>query len=220
MESNVPEIKEFWSTGWENDFTPYHKAELNTSYHKHVKWLLSDDQKSRVFFPFCGKCVDMKWMYDEGHEVIGIEGVELPIIEFFKESQIEYEVLDVQGGTLKVYQSKDGRLKLYYGNYYDMRSTGEDPFTAVWDRGALEAIPASERQLYVQLMMSLMSPGSRCLVEVAERSDDLGPPYFISPEELTALYGADYSVIFLESYQEEKQPPTVKHFNMYSVQKS
>ncbi|EFX78967.1 hypothetical protein DAPPUDRAFT_319878 [Daphnia pulex] len=46
--------------------------------------------KLRIFVPLCGKTQNLRWLYDLGHEVVGSDGVEKPILEFFKEQGLIY----------------------------------------------------------------------------------------------------------------------------------
>uniref|UniRef100_A0A674A8S8 Thiopurine S-methyltransferase n=1 Tax=Salmo trutta TaxID=8032 RepID=A0A674A8S8_SALTR len=39
----------------------------------------------RFFFPLCGKAVDMKWLADMGHPVVGVDIAEMGSMQFFED---------------------------------------------------------------------------------------------------------------------------------------
>ncbi|KAK3103080.1 hypothetical protein FSP39_016310 [Pinctada imbricata] len=182
---------------------------------------LQEEVLLKIFVPLCGKSVDMKWLYDQGHEIVGIEGAETAVQQFFDESKISFTTSSIKDGILKLYQSDDGRIRLYVGNYYNIDMTGENNFLFIWDRGSLEAIDKSDREKYVKLMTSLMSPGCRLLLEVADRDDDMGPPFCIDKEEITNLFGSCSSVEYLEKEDTSKETSAIfkKGFKLYSIEK-
>ena len=49
--------------------------------------------------PLCGKTRDLKFLYDLGHSVIGIEAMEKAAQEFFDEHKLEAKKRDVQEGV-------------------------------------------------------------------------------------------------------------------------
>merc|ERR1712137_1006755 len=57
---------------------------------KHVDRLTQKRDKQRIFVPLCGKSIDMKWLADRGHEVIGNEAVDEGCRLFFEEQRIPY----------------------------------------------------------------------------------------------------------------------------------
>lgn len=115
--------------------------------------------KTRVLIWFCWR------IYDEGHEVIGVDGVEKPILDFFKEQSLEYvKEIDQHGiVTFSVsfnfssfdssfdriiflqWQTKDGRLKIYNCDLCDLDPTICGTFDGIWDRRSLTAIPPTDR---------------------------------------------------------------------------
>ncbi|KAG0709121.1 Thiopurine S-methyltransferase [Chionoecetes opilio] len=69
---------------------------------KYIKALLPSEP-ARVFVPLCGKSPDMRWLYERGNTVVGVEGVEMPVKEFFEShSDLKHTVEDVSFG--KVYK--------------------------------------------------------------------------------------------------------------------
>ncbi|XP_029591830.1 probable thiopurine S-methyltransferase [Salmo trutta] len=61
----------------------------------------------RFFFPLCGKAVDMKWLADMGHPVVGVDIAEMGSMQFFEDQTLIYseEVVPAIPGA-KVYKVK------------------------------------------------------------------------------------------------------------------
>ncbi|VDI52776.1 Hypothetical predicted protein [Mytilus galloprovincialis] len=53
---------------WKEDKT-IHTPKLCTMFTKHVDKMLNNREKIKIFVPHCGKAVEIKWLWDKGHEV-------------------------------------------------------------------------------------------------------------------------------------------------------
>jgi thiopurine S-methyltransferase len=64
------------------------------------------------------------------------------------------------------------------------------PFDALYDRGALVALPEDLRSRYVEHTNSLLKPGAMRLVITLEYDQSVvnGPPFSVSAEELTTYW--------------------------------
>ncbi|UYV80256.1 TPMT [Cordylochernes scorpioides] len=60
---------------------------------KHFPRLQNGRDAITIFVPLCGKAMDLKWLYDQGHSVIGVEIVLRPILDFFKEHGLHCDKL-------------------------------------------------------------------------------------------------------------------------------
>jgi thiopurine S-methyltransferase len=73
---------EFWNERWQQRHIGFHLG------HPH-DWLVAAHERfpaaSRIYVPLCGKTVDLVWLRDQGHEVIGCEFVASAIQDFFRE---------------------------------------------------------------------------------------------------------------------------------------
>ncbi|XP_028819254.1 probable thiopurine S-methyltransferase isoform X2 [Denticeps clupeoides] len=156
----------------------------------------------RFFFPLCGKAVDMKWLADMGHSVVGVEFSEKGIRQFFEEQNVSYEeaaVPDLPGA--KLFKSTDGKISLYQSDIYNFSSTIAGKFGAIWDRGSLVAINPCDRNRYAALITSLMDKDCRYLLDTFLYNPELykGPPFFVSDEEVEHLFGQMCDIELLES---------------------
>ncbi|CAN7989162.1 unnamed protein product, partial [Ixodes hexagonus] len=58
---------------------------------KHQDVILAGKRDAQVFVPLCGKALELKWFYEKGHRVVGVEVVEDPVRAFFDENTLPYE---------------------------------------------------------------------------------------------------------------------------------
>ncbi|CAG2201482.1 TPMT [Mytilus edulis] len=128
---------------------------------KHVDKMLNSREKVKTFVPFCGKVVEMKWLWDKGHEVVGVECGEEAIKDFFTENKIDYSIVEVPEVKGKLYKSDDGRIRLYCCDFYLFNSAIQSDFEAVWDSGALNAVNLDDQEKYVNIIKSLI--GNKCI---------------------------------------------------------
>ncbi|XP_063397377.1 probable thiopurine S-methyltransferase [Mytilus trossulus] len=158
MEENM--TVDMWAKAWEEGKTS-HLPELCNVFTKHFDKMLNSRKKVKCFVPLCGKAVEMKWLWDKGHEVVGVECGEVALKEFFEENKIGCSLVQIPELKGKLYKSDDGRIRLYCCDFYLFNSTIEGEFGAVWDSGALNAINATDQEKYVAIIKSLM--GNKCV---------------------------------------------------------
>uniref|UniRef100_A0A2K6AUG5 Thiopurine S-methyltransferase n=1 Tax=Macaca nemestrina TaxID=9545 RepID=A0A2K6AUG5_MACNE len=148
---------EEWQDKWVNGKTAFHLEQGHQLLKKHLDTFLKDKSGLRVFFPLCGKAVEMKWFANRGHSVIGVEISELGIREFFTEQNLSYTeepITKIPGA--KVFKSSSGNISLYCCSIFDFPRTNIGKFDMIWDRGALVAINPGDRKRYADTMLSLL----------------------------------------------------------------
>ena len=64
---------------------------------------------SRIFVPLCGKAGDLIWLRDreEGNVIVGVEGVESVVEQFFQENGVEFVKGDLEGIKGTRFQVRD-----------------------------------------------------------------------------------------------------------------
>uniref|UniRef100_A0A3B4B7G0 Thiopurine S-methyltransferase n=1 Tax=Periophthalmus magnuspinnatus TaxID=409849 RepID=A0A3B4B7G0_9GOBI len=73
---------EEWVTSWEKGQTGFHEAKGSKLLQINIDKVLAGRTGVKFFFPLCGKAVDMKWLADMGHTVVGVEISEKAIREY------------------------------------------------------------------------------------------------------------------------------------------
>ncbi|XP_030847420.1 probable thiopurine S-methyltransferase [Strongylocentrotus purpuratus] len=192
---------ERWSEGWAEGRTSFHRTYVHKSLLEFQSKLLVK-KPSRVLVPLCGKTLDMRWFAEEGHEVVGVEGVLQAVMEFFQEQELPYKESDVPGlKGAKLFENEDKKIKIYLCDFFQFSKDFAGQFDAIWDRGSLVAIDPSLRQQYTDLLLSVLSPGGRILNEVfeynPEEREPKGPPHCVPEEVIQKLFGERFSIQLL-----------------------
>lgn len=184
-----------WDEAWKTGRTPFHLQKPHVLLVKQFEKRTDKRDNLKVFFPFCGKTVDMIYLLEHGHRVVGLDCSEDAIQKFQKEHEttlgemIKQPLGDIDGF---VYRTQDDRLRLYCCDLYKYTSDLEGMFDIIWERGGLSAVNETDQRKYAEKMMSLMSPGCKyCMIRlIFDQSLISTPPHSISDEQLQELFGS------------------------------
>lgn len=181
---------DFWHNRWENNLTGFHLNEVNP--HLTANWsALNLKAESRIFVPLCGKSLDLVWLAEQGHEVIGCELSTLAVEAFFSENKLTAERSQI--GDLELWQSE--KISIFCGDIFNLTSEVLGEIDAVYDRASLIALPPAMRQDYAAKMSDLVQFAPKLLITLEyEQSKMDGPPFSVSENEVKALYEAKYQV--------------------------
>lgn len=170
---------EDWRDRWAERRTGWHEPGGNAGLQ--AAWpALRNNVK--VLVPLCGKSPDLLWLVNRGHDVTGVELSEIAIRDFFADNSIEFNLAN--GGPLDCYTAVDRALTLYCGDYFAFCETG---FDALYDRGALVALPPESRERYVAHTKGLLRRGASKLIITLEYDQNVvkGPPFSVSAGEIS-----------------------------------
>lgn len=191
-----------WEERWEEGRTGFHQPQVHKMLESNIDKVLAGRTGVRFFFPLCGKAVDMKWLADMGHSVVGVEISTKAIKQFFEENNMTYSEEPVPAiPGAKVYKSSEKNISLYQCNLYSFSSSIEGQFGAIWDRGSLVAINPGDRGKYAALIMSLMAKDCRYLLDTLLYNPELypGPPFFVPDQQVQSLFGNNCDMELLQS---------------------
>lgn len=177
-------MSEDWLARWDQGRTGWHEPAGNEG----LKSFWPDTANpGSVLVPLCGKSPDLLWLAERGHDVVGVELSEIAVAGFFEEHDLQFE--RTLAGPLNRYTAMQHSLNLYCGDYFEFQSR---PFDALYDRGALVALPKDMRPRYVEHTNGLLNPGATRLVITLEYDQRVvnGPPFAVSADEL-ATYWSD-----------------------------
>lgn len=151
---------------------------------------------SRVFVPLCGKSLDMVWLAEQGHRVLGIELSELAIAQFFEERGLTPETRSSPAGTHYV----AGPWELVAGDAFAIPGELLADCAAVYDRAALIALPPELRAVYATTTWRRLPGGCRGLLVTLEypQAEKAGPPFPVEEAEVHARLDPDWTVALLE----------------------
>ncbi|XP_064080953.1 thiopurine S-methyltransferase-like isoform X2 [Macrobrachium nipponense] len=196
---------EEWNRKWARGLAWWHLRSVNTTLLDHRSIFLPSPER-RVLVPLCGKAVDLKWLYDAGHTVVGVEGVVQPVLEFFNENDLQYRTDSFSCGT--IYKTLDDRLTIYCCDLFALDADTLGKFDAVWDRGSLVAIYEEDRERYARLIRSVLAPDFRYLLSVVQYEptpEFSGPPRNIPTNLLRELFGDVCQLEVLEHLTDDRE---------------
>ena len=181
---------DFWHNRWENNLTGFHLNEVNPYLIKY--WpTLNVNKAGRIFVPLCGKTLDLLWLAEQGHQVVGIELSAIAVEAFFAENKIEVKRQRV--GDLELWQSEN--ISLFCGDVFTLTPEMLGQIDGVYDRASLIALPPAMRQEYARKLTELTPNAAKLLITLEyEQSKMEGPPFSVTENEIVELYQANYTV--------------------------
>jgi thiopurine S-methyltransferase len=147
-----------------------------------------------VLVPLCGKSLDMIWLREQGHGVLGVELSRLALEDFIREQSLECDWENQ--GDFAVAQC--GALALYCGDYFALNADQLASVTAVYDRAALIALPSPMRKRYVAHLRACLPVGWQLLLVTLDyqQQERAGPPFSVPDAEVRDLFeGCTVSIL-------------------------
>lgn len=198
----------FWHQMWHSGQVGFHQSDINQFLQKEWQQLGLQGQET-VLVPLCGKTLDMLWLKQLGHSVVGVELSEAALQSFLETHQLT--------GTPTSHPHFCGYevagLTLYCGDFFHLSATDCQSIGAVYDRAALIALPEAMRQDYVAHLKSIL-PQTQPQLLIAMEYDSTrlsGPPFSVSQSEIEQLYAPQYRIHPLQSIAfERKGVPTTE----------
>ncbi|XP_045158980.2 probable thiopurine S-methyltransferase isoform X2 [Mercenaria mercenaria] len=202
-----------WIDAWASGRTDFHQSTHDRFLDLKEAEVFEGKTKS-VFMPLCGKSLDILWMYNHGHTVCGVEIAELAIQQFFEEHGIEFEVKTLEN-IGKLYKSKDDRLQLYVADLFEMTPELCGQFDIIFDSKSFVAINKSDRQKYVNVLLSLMKTDGKYYLSAFDYDQSVwpGPPHSTPGEVVNSCYSDRCNIELLEDADQvmkEKQASSVE----------
>ncbi|WP_309496262.1 thiopurine S-methyltransferase [Sulfurovum sp.] len=194
----------FWHNLWETNATGWHLGDTNPFLLEFFEQLeLKTDH--RIFIPLCGKTRDIKWLLDSGHKVVGAELNENAIQELFASLLLQPKVQKV--GQLTLYSAKD--IDIFVGDIFELNKEVLGNVDAIYDRGALVALPKEMRIQYTSLLCNITESAPQLLINFEYDQSLLeGPPFSITKTEIEEHYLEFYDIKLLKSLHLEDGPFT------------
>lgn len=182
---------EFWHRRWQEDRIPFHEGRVNR--HLEVFWpQVAGVSEEAVFVPLCGKAIDLAWLRDRGHRVIGVELSERACRAFFTERGMAPEVAEGRGFR----RFSHGAIELLCGDFFDLEPEHVQGAGLVYDRAALIALPPDLRPRYCAHLAGLMGGGTRGLLITLDYPPQAfgGPPFAVGEDEVYRHLGSAFRV--------------------------
>jgi thiopurine S-methyltransferase len=206
--------REFWLERWRLDQIGFHQADFNARLIRHWPTLNVPDG-GQVFVPLCGKTRDMLWFAQAGYRVLGVELATAAIEAFFREGSAPYVLR--QQSPLPLYDG--GPIRIHCGDFFDLTAAHLAGTNAIFDRGALVALPPQMRRRYVDHLLSVVPNDAEILLLTLEYDQTRvdGPPFSVPRAEVEGLYGGRCSITRLEASSTDQVPA---HFRSHGIDSS
>lgn len=190
---------DFWHNLWETNDIGFHLEHTNPFLLEFFSELDLEDS-SRIFIPLCGKTVDIKWLLSKGHKVVGAELNENAIKDLFTSLLLKPEVQKL--GAFTLYSAKD--IDIFVGDIFNLTREVLGKVDAVYDRGALVALPKDMQTKYTPLLINITESAPQLLINF-EYDQNLyeGPPFSITRTEIEKYYKEFYNIKLLKSHEIE-----------------
>ena len=197
----------FWHQRWETNAISFHEGRVNAALERQFA-RLGLAPGTTIFVPLCGKAVDMRWLLDRGHPVLGVELSRIAVRDFFSENALTHEEEEI-GPFARL---RGGGVTLLCGDFFELTRDHLIGVGAVYDRASLVALPAEMRGRYVAHLLSIV-PGAAPMLTVTfeyhEHEMD-GPPFSVSESEVRARFGDERRVDLLESREVIAEAPGLR----------
>ena len=187
---------DFWHERWRDGRIGFHQAEVNPLLKKH--WpAICPDPAARVFVPLCGKTLDMTWLAERGHDVVGVELSRSAADDYFSERGLTPDVRKVEGFEVLF----AGGVSIWVGDFFEMPDAEMAQAVASYDRASLIALPQDMRVAYARKMAQGLSAAARVFLLTITYPDGemSGPPFSVQDDEVQTLFGGSFEVQHLES---------------------
>ena len=178
----------FWLNKWELGETGFHQESINESLQA---WWRSVEAPAggAVLVPLCGKSLDMCWLAEQGHAVVGVEISPLACEAFFDGLKLTPRSSRV--GALRSLTA--GPYCILQGDFFAATAEDLGEVNAFYDRAALVAMPPKMQKKYTRQLLSLLPLGAVGLINCLEYPPDTmdGPPFSIGAAQLRELLGPE-----------------------------
>jgi thiopurine S-methyltransferase len=197
----------FWNERWQKGDIAFHRPQAQELLVRH--WgNLGFPVESVVLVPLCGKSVDMLWLAERGHRVIGVELSEIAVDAFFADRGLVPTVRSEGGFTVK----SVGAYEIWCGDFFELPEAAVSGVSAVYDRAALVAFPPSEQPRYAS-KLALLTPSQAPIVLIGldfAESELKGPPFPASLPQIGNLFGGSHAINIVESRNGLEESPNLK----------
>jgi len=186
---------EFLLERWKTQDIGFHQPQFDPALDKF--WSrLAVPAGARVFVPLCGKSLDMQWLAERGHAVVGAELSEQAVDEFFAERDLVPNVRREGGFIVKT----SGPYEIWVGDFFALPPSAVAGVAGIYDRAALVALPADMQRRYADKLKALLPTAPILLITIDYDQREMdGPPFATSPKMIDDLFLDRYERVDLVS---------------------
>lgn len=184
----------YWKSRWQKDNTGWHMDIVYPQLPK-VWPKLSLKSDARVLVPLCGKSLDMNWLTEQGHYVIGVEASPKALREFMDQYSHDFSKDSSHGFTIYRLES----IELWEGNFLKLPKEKIPALDVVYDKASIVALPPEMRESYAQKILSLCGKETQILLQTFDYEQDemTGPPFSVDEKEIRTYFGHHFELELL-----------------------
>ena len=170
----------YWHEKWAEDRIGFHQDRPNRRLVEH--WPALDlAPGTPVFVPLAGKSLDMLWLHERGHPVLGVELSEKAVRAFFDENALAHECRP-DGPFERFSGTGDATgIELLVGDFFALTADDLAGVGALYDRASLIAMDDGFRARYAAHLGAIVPSGTHGLLLAIDydqtRMD--GPPFAV-----------------------------------------
>lgn len=190
---------DFWQTRWNDGRIGFHQAEVNRRLTR--LWpTLGVPDGATVFVPLCGKSLDMLWLHERGHPVLGVELSDKAVRAFFEENALDHERHETALGVEYLGTGSASGIRVIAGDFFGLGPTDVAHCDALYDRASLIAMNDALRPRYAAQLAALLPVGARGLLLAIdyEQTRMKGPPFAVPDATVRELLGEAFTIEELE----------------------
>lgn len=178
----------FWNNKWQNPSPGFNQQSVNEYLKTYAQKVFGGLQGKMIFVPLCGRSIDMKWLMEQGCQVVGSELSSKACELFFEQHGLSFKISEHR--YFKVFEAD--QIKIFCGDSFLLTQDDLGVLDGVYDRAALIALPKDMRRNYAQQICAL-KPAS-ALVVTLEYQGGCGeePPFSVLAEEVKEHYAKHF----------------------------
>ena len=182
---------DFWHQRWRTGQIGFHQPAVE----KNLPRFWPDlrlPRGSLVLVPLCGKSLDLLWLRDQGHQVVGVELADAAVQAFCLENGVAARRRPLPDGD--VYEAPG--LALHRRDWFATTRDSLGDCAAVYDRAALISWAPELRAAYVEQVAALTRPGTETLLITLEypQLEAAGPPFSVDAHDVERLYAPAHRI--------------------------
>jgi thiopurine S-methyltransferase len=185
---------DFWHERWRAAQVGFHQSTVDRNLIRHWRDLVLP-KAARVLVPLCGKSLDLLWLREQGHQVVGVELSDIALQSFFAENGIAARRLSLP--RFDCYGAE--KLQCFRGDLLHLDANQLGRVEAVYDRAALTSWSPVLRDRYVNHLAALAGLGAQMLLITLEyrQTEMKGPPFAVNSQEVHRLFSRHHSIVEL-----------------------
>lgn len=204
--------QDFWHQKWETNQIFFHLNQVHPLLKKYFHL-----PPGKIMVPLCGKSLDMIWLLEQGHDVVGIEISPIACEAFFNENNLPFEKIG------NVYMGE--KITIWCEDFFKVPAEAWRGCVGLYDRAALIALPENLRRKYATHLQACLQTNRPtfqkmlliCLEYPQEKME--GPPFSVSEAKVQQLFQETFSIekLHTEIVPLERLPGTDVFQKAYSL---